>query len=274
MTTARVFPTRTNMSPTDHDCYFGPPGAFTPKYDEVHISCCFTWDLEKAQRLGKEWEGYGQVRYGGSAITSNPGQFEAGKYVAPGVTITSRGCPNKCPWCMVPKMEGKIKTLKIVPGNIVQDNNLLACPDDHVGKVFDMLRTQRAINFSGGFESRRVTDKIVEDLRGLKIQYIWLAYDTEANKETVRAAAEKLKKYFSRDKVRCYVLVGFRDDTKEEALRRLKYAWDIGTLPFAMGYRASGYDAKKLGWNTFIRSWSRPAAIKAIMNPKKVEMLF
>ncbi len=266
---ARVFPTRTNMSPMDNDCYFGPPPAFMPEYNEIHISVCFTWDLEKAQRLGDEWGGHGKVRYGGPAITQHPGQLVAGRYIAHGVTITSRGCPNKCPWCMVPKMEGKIRTLKIVPGNIIQDNNLLACPRPHIRKVFDMLRSQRAVNFSGGFESRRVTNWVVEDLRSLKIKYIWLAYDAEPNKKHIEKAIAKLKRYYSREKLRCYVLVGFDSDTKEKAIERLKYIYRIGALPFAMGYRSAEFDAKKLGWSSFIRNWSRPAIIKAMMNPKE-----
>ena len=32
-------------------------------------------------------------------------------------------CNNNCPWCIVPKIEGKLKELPIVPGNIIQDNN-------------------------------------------------------------------------------------------------------------------------------------------------------
>ncbi|GAH28238.1 unnamed protein product, partial [marine sediment metagenome] len=49
--------------------------------------------------------------------------FIPGRYVKEGVTITSRGCPNRCSFCMV---KSPLKELKIYPGNNVIDNNLLA----------------------------------------------------------------------------------------------------------------------------------------------------
>jgi hypothetical protein len=53
MKIARVFPTRTSMTPTDPDAYVGLPDLFTPQYDEVHISVAFTWDIPKVQDLMK-----------------------------------------------------------------------------------------------------------------------------------------------------------------------------------------------------------------------------
>lgn len=271
---ARVFPTITKMRPTDRDCYFGSPDMLTPRYDEIHISCCFTWDLGKANKLIDEWRPYGNVKVGGPAITKNPGLFVPGKYLRPGVTITSRGCPNKCPWCLVPKREGKIKELPVEPGNIIQDNNLLACSDSHISKVFDMLRGQRQIDFSGGLESCRITDKIVEGLRSLKIYQLWLAYDHPNQKRSVKKAILKLRKVFKRDKVRCYVLIGTADDTLELAEARLRDVYEMGALPFAMRYRTPSlnwrntYLFKDRAWNLFTREWTRPAIIKSRMKAR------
>ena len=72
---ARVFPTRTSMTPTDRDAYVGLPDLFTPKYDEVHISCAFTWDIPKVKQLIKEWCRYGQVFEGGPAFGDQGGYF-------------------------------------------------------------------------------------------------------------------------------------------------------------------------------------------------------
>lgn len=259
MKIARVFPTRTSMTPTDPDAYVGLPLMMMPDYDEIHISCCFTWDILQAQLLRKEWGNYGQVKIGGPAYNDSGNYFESGKYLKRGVTITSRGCPNNCSFCFVPKREGKIRELPIVEGNIVQDNNLLACSKSHIDKVFDMLKTKRHIDFSGGFEASRVTDEIVEKLRDLKIYQMWLAYDHDNADKPLKKAVDKLSKYFKRDKIRCYVLIGYENDTIEKAENRLKKAWDIGTLPFAMLYKPKDY-AKD--WKTFQREWTRPAIIK------------
>jgi len=262
------------MSPKDHDAYFGPPGLYTPKYDEIHISVTFTWDLPKVEMLKEEWSRYGSVKVGGPALEDPGDEFVAGRYLKEGVTITSRGCPydsSRCPFCFVPVREGPIRELPIVPGNIVQDNNLLACSKTHRDKVFAMLRTQKRIDFAGGLEAGRVTDSIVEDLRSLKINQLWLSYDMPERKAGLIRAVEKLKRYFPRYKIRCYVLIGYQGDTLYKAEERLKEAWDIGTLPFAMRYRTGvgqwegTYLFAGRQWNLLTRKWTRAAAIKADM---------
>lgn len=271
MKIARVFPTRTNMCPKDEDVYFGLPGLYTPKYDEVHISATFTWDIPKIEILNKEWSRYGQVKVGGPALGDPGGDFVAGRYLKDGVTITSRGCPHNCSFCFVPVREGKIRELPIIPGSVIQDNNLLACSKSHLRKVFAMLRTQRHIDFAGGLEAGRITDGVVDELRSLKIHQIWLSHDSPERLSSLKKAVGKLKRYFKRDKIRCYVLIGYKGDSLSKATSRLKEAWEIGTLPFAMRYRTpepkweGTYLFKERAWNILTRQWSRPAIIKSLL---------
>ena len=271
MKIARVFPRKTNMSPTDEDCYFGFPPFKCPQYDEIHISVCFTWDLPKIEQLIRQWEPYGKVRLGGPAYDDAGDGFVSGMYLKPGVTITSRGCLNDCPWCFVPKREGHIRELPIHPGHIVQDNNLLACSKLHIQKVFAMLRGQHQIDFSGGFEADKITNSVVEDLRNLAIRHIWVSYDHPNQKNATQKAIERLKRYFTRDKVRCYVLIGHNGDTLDKAECRLREAYQMGSLPFAMRYRTDDTDwnrsflFRERAWNLLARRWSRPAIIKAQM---------
>lgn len=53
MNIARVFPRKTNMSPTDELAFFGLPTVenLAMEIDEVHISVTFSWDLEKSEEL-------------------------------------------------------------------------------------------------------------------------------------------------------------------------------------------------------------------------------
>jgi len=272
MRIARVFPSKTNMCPMDNDAYFGEPDLFTPQYDEIHISVTFTWDKAKAEGLRKAWESWGRVRIGGPAYDDPGGEFITGRYLRQEATTTSRGCPNHCDFCLVPKREGKIRELNIKAGSIVQDNNLLACSKAHRDRVFDMLKTQHRVHFSGGFESARITDEIVEQLRGLRIYQMWLAYDRPNAEKPLIKAVDKLKRYFKRYKIRCYVLVGYYGDTTEKAEQRLRRAWEIGTLPFAMRYRMpvenkmDTYLFKAREWSLLTRTWTRPAAISSVMN--------
>ena len=120
---ARVFARKTNLCPTDKDAYFGVPGFFTPEYDEVHISVTFTWDIEYAEFLAKQWKTVSpKVLIGGPAIRGLgiPGVFKPGVYLKKGVTITSRGCPYDCSHCFVQRREGGIQELPIYPGNIME----------------------------------------------------------------------------------------------------------------------------------------------------------
>ena len=269
MKIARVFPTRTSMTPTDPDAYVGLPDLFTPQYDEVHISVTFTWDIPKVKELENGWRKYGVVRCGGPALNSYAGVFR-GDYTRRSVSITSRGCPNNCSFCFVPKREGKIRTLPIVEGNIIQDNNLTACPKNHIDKVFRMLSKQKGVVFQGGVESARVDDYFVDKLRGISLKEVWLAYDHDNADKPLITAVNRLSKYFKRDKIRCYVLIGYGNDTIEKAEIRLRKAWEIGTLPFAMLYRDKKNTPQTKEWKRFQRLWTRPAIIKSKMVASKL----
>ena len=272
---ARVFPKKMSMSPDDKDVYFGEPDLFTPYYDEIHISITFTWDIKRGEYLAEQWSEKGKVKIGGVVFDDTGGEFEVGKYVKRGIVMTSRGCPNKCPFCFVPKREGKIRELEIKEGNIIQDNNLLACSNQHIRKVFNMLKSQKKVNFKGGFESTRIKDWIIEELRNLNIAEIWLSYDLPISDKSLIKTVNKLKKYFSRNQIRCYVLIGYYGDTLEKANKRLRRAWEIGTLPFAQRYRTPSLDwnntylFKEKGWQKLQRAWNRPAITKSIMKEEK-----
>jgi hypothetical protein len=262
------------MTPNDENAFVGEPPLGCPEYDEAHISVTFTWDITKGEYLASQWVGYAkQVRMGGPAVDSLNGEFISGRYLKSEVTITSRGCPNKCWFCLVPKRnDGLLTELQIKPGRIVQDDNLLACSPKHIEAVFDMLKNQKTIEFSGGLEALRVTPRIAEDLSKLRIYQIWLAYDTPEDEEPLRWAIANLRPYFKREKIRCYVLIGFPGDTLSKAETRLKRAWEIGTIPFAMRYRkpASNFNdsfvCRERAWNILTRQWTRPAIIKSIMD--------
>ena len=137
----RVFPHKTSYTPDEKDPYVYvanglcqvPALALFPEFDEVHISCVFTWDREFCQKLQWQFRGFTDkpVKLGGPAFRSDTPDFTPGLYVREGVTFTSRGCKNNCPWCMVPKVEGKLKELPITPGNIIQDNNFLQTSQAH-----------------------------------------------------------------------------------------------------------------------------------------------
>jgi hypothetical protein len=259
MRIARVFPTKTSMSPVDKDAYFDGPGIFTPQYDEVHISTVFSWDIPRANELAKQWSGKGLVKIGGPAISGEPiTPFQSGMYLRPGITITSRGCPNRCCFCLI--KQDLIEFDDFPEGNIIQDNNILACSARHWRLVIDMLKNQREIEFKGGLEARRLTPQKVEDLKILRIKSLWFACDTPEAIPEIRKVG-KLLKDFKRKKLYCYVLIG--KDQREEK-ERLNKVYEAGFYPFAQLYKAVEPIAYSHDWKMFQRQWSRPAAIYAM----------
>lgn len=261
----RVFPRRTSYTPQDALAVIGDPGLFEPPpFDAIAVSCVFTWDKAEAERLRHAWaERYPDVSVmiGGPAFAARGAEFCPGRFVKRGVSISSRGCPGKCPWCFVPSREGPLRLLPIATGNIINDNNVLAWPRVHFEKLCQMLQGQRRIRFAGGFEASRLTVWHIERLRRLSIEEVFFAADHDRALPAVRKASRALG--LSRRKMRCYVLIGYKESI-DQAARRLENVWDAGLLPFAQLYR-DPYDSIlwMREWKMLARKWSRPAMMKA-----------
>ena len=264
----RVFPSRNSYTPDDDMVFIGNPPLFIPEHKEVHISCAFTWDKAACEELAFQWEGRTNkpVKLGGPAYGSEAMDFTPGMYTKKNIIYTTRGCNNNCPWCIVPKLEGRLRELEIHPGNIIQDNNFLQASKQHQDKVFEMLKGQRAIAFRGGLEAHLLTDHFVEGIRDLRIAELWLACDTDARLPDFKKACEKLTKAgFDRNKIRCYVLSYGKELEKDEV--RAREVYEAGAMPFVQLYR--DFSDKKTAYSKEVdrwaRQWQRPAIIKARM---------
>ncbi len=257
------------MVPRDSYAFIGEPPLIRPEADVVDISCTFSWDKYEAERLQAAWsQYYFNVRLGGPAYNSVIESFTPGKYIMPGVTFTSRGCANQCPWCIVPEIEGKglFEYHDFPPGYIIQDNNILQCSKTHIARVFEMLRYQgRAVTFSGGLDSRLVTGSFVDELRTVTVKQVFLACDTVKALKPLREAIKRIGLPFNR--TRCYVLLKFDpSETIEMATARLRDVAEAGAMPFAQLYQPPAKFIKyPREWRELARRWSRPAIIKAMV---------
>ena len=123
----------------------------------------FTYDKMFAEYLAEQWRHVAPVKIGGVAYGDRGEDFVPGKYIKPGYIFTSRGCPRRCWFCSVWKRDPVPRLLPIVDGWNILDDNLLACPRDHVDAVFAMLRRQgRHIEFTGGLEALALQDYQLE----------------------------------------------------------------------------------------------------------------
>jgi hypothetical protein len=266
---ARVFPRRTNATPTDSLAFVGGPDIFskTLEADRAHISVAFTWDLPAAEKMAKEWAQIAPTEIGGPATGQRGEDFTPGMYLKEGYVITSRGCSNRCWFCSVWRREGKvIRELPITDGWNVLDDNLLACSESHIRSVFTMLgRQRRRPLFTGGLEAARLKPWHVEELAKLRPKEMFFAYDTPDDRDPLFDAGKLLlENGFNRQShsLRAYVLLGYPGDTFEKAEKRLTETMQAGFLPFAMLYRDQS-GIRSPGWIRFSWPWSRPAAISA-----------
>ena len=263
----RVFPRRTKATPNDESAWIGSPDLFV-EADAVEVSVTFTWDKLRAERLAAEWERIAPVTMSGPAIEPPTGDFEPGRFLRHGYTITSRGCPNRCWFCRAWK--GGFRELPVRDGWIVQDDNLLACSEPHIRAVFAMLARQpKRVSFAGGLEAARLKDWHVELLAGLKPRPdVFLAYDEPDDWEPLVVAAGKLREAgftAASHRLRCYVLIGQPGDRLDGATDRLESVVKLGLTPSAMLYRGPNGTRPSIEWRRLQRSWMRPAAIHSML---------
>ena len=258
----RVFVRRTRGTPEDGMSFIGDPGLFLPEAEEVHVSVAFSWDVEEAWRLVHAWSKfYRTVLIGGPALTGRVdlGDFEPGMYLKRGYVITTRGCPNRCWFCLVPDREGLLREMPIRDGFDVLDNNLLAASRGHIERVLDMLvRQKERARFTGGLEARRVEPWFAAALKEIRPAAGFLAYDRPGEEAAVRDAARLLLPCFTSRRLGCYVLCGYACDTLSAARGRCQFAAELGMVPFPMYYRGGDWSGRVPGdWRVFLRRNSR-----------------
>jgi hypothetical protein len=266
----RVFARKTSFTPTDDLAFYGPPPLFhLPVKDNVCVSVTFTWDIANGEYLARQWSTrFRNVKLGGPAFGDPGGEFVPNRFIKEGVTFTSRGCTKRCPPCLVPIREGKLRELKIQPGYIVQDNNLLACSRGHILEVFDMLSRQtKGAEFKGGLDIDYLKRWHIDLLKSIKVNELWVACDRKEDLKRLDKAAD-LFGDFSINKKHCYVLVGKDGETQEEAQDRCIAVYRKGFLPFAQLYRDEQARQSRGEWRNFCYFWTHPGLYKKTISVK------
>lgn len=176
----------------------------------------------------------------------------------------TRGCPNKCKWCIVPKKEGNVKPYmtmdEIAEGNktknlILMDNNVLAS-DFSLEQIEIAVKKGYKIDFNQGLDARLITDDIAKLLASAKwLTYIRVACDQSSQIKHVEKANELLRKHGYTKELFCYCLL----QDFNESYERLKYLYQYrGQItPHCQGYR--NFDDKHQilpTWQTDMMRWA------------------
>lgn len=128
----------------------------------------------------------------------------------------TRGCPNHCRWCVVPKKEGNIRPYRrwqdLVRHDtdklVLMDNNILAS-DFGLEQLAGLVGNSYRIDLNQGMDARLVTPEIAEVLARLKwIRFLRFSCDQESQIEPIYHTCELLGKYGVRPyRVFVYLLV-------------------------------------------------------------------
>lgn len=159
------------------------------------------------------------------------------------VGFLTRGCVNRCPWCVVPRKEGAIRANADIEeflggrrNAVLLDNNVLASGWG-LEQIEKIIRLGVRVDFNQGLDARQIArnTEIAELLSRVKwSKYIRMAYDSSAVRDNVHRAIERLKKCGVKPaKMFFYVLVRDVDD----ALGRIEELRALGCQPFAQPYR-------------------------------------
>lgn len=225
--------------------------------DRVYVSCIFIENRDQCF----DWEGFAAIGGSGYDLTMKlPPEIEI---VRPHINLgfTSRGCPRDCPFCIVPRKEGKFTVvgdlLDLWDGDTksiltVMDNNILA-DTEHFRKICGQARDNRIrVDFNQGLDHRFLTGEVVTELKTIRHKEFRFAFDNPEDLPGVDNAISLLQSNGLRSSF-WYVLVGF--DTKfREDLMRLNYLRDRGQTAFVQRY-------KKTRGNRLLAQWANQHAL-------------
>lgn len=143
----------------------------------------------------------------------------------------TRGCPNRCRWCVVPKKEGNIRPYRkwqeLVRQDtdklVLMDNNILAS-DFGIEQLAGLIGSPYRIDLNQGMDARLVTPEIAEVLARLKwIRFLRFSCDQESQIEPILRTCELLEKYGVRPyRVFVYLLVTADLDSASHRVEALK----------------------------------------------------
>lgn len=216
-------------------------------YDRVYMSKVFTFspdvdtviDADEIVRGGTGYKDYGSLP---PEIESMKPDYSIYPNFKQAVGFLTRGCIRNCPWCIVPKKEGRIRAaatwqeIKRPDSReiVFLDNNVLAC-DHGLQQIEEMGGQPVWVDFNQGLDARLITPDVAKLLSKLHwIKFIRLSCDTSAMLPVIENAVEYMKSAgISKSRFWAYALV----QDVEEAHSRVLRLREMGVQPFAQPYR-------------------------------------
>ena len=224
--------------------------------DMVYISCVFKKNADQARGISKFYPD-AEIDIGGSGIDLKKELPEFIEETKPNYDLypstysqgyTSRGCPRKCPFCVVPEKEGMIREVQH-PSEfhdsrfdtcMIMDNNLFATSNEWQKSVFSWFIDNKIKMLSPqGWDIRLLTMERAKLLKTIRhAGQIHFAWDNLKDEQAVRKGIALLETtgFDLKHRISFYVLAGY-NTTFEQDLYRCETLKNLGVQAFVMPYK-------------------------------------
>lgn len=154
----------------------------------------------------------------------------------------TRGCPNKCPHCIVWRKEGNIHPAADIEDFcrhdkvLLMDNNVLAS-DWGIKQIEKIIKLGIRVDFNQGLDARLIDDSMAKLLSKVKwLEPLRLACDSSSMMSVIQKAVEALRWYNTTPtRYSCYVLL--RPGEIEDAVKRVRFLKGLHLDPFVQPYQ-------------------------------------
>lgn len=136
----------------------------------------------------------------------------------------TRGCPNKCPWCVVPRKEGRIKPYRdvdeVAAGRtklVLMDNNILAAGDYAIEQLDKVIARGYHIDFNQAIDARLVDEAFAKRLAKIKWIHSRIRFgcDTHAQIAQCQRAMDLIHSHGFKGEFFLYTMIGGANDFRE-----------------------------------------------------------
>lgn len=161
----------------------------------------------------------------------------------------TRGCCNKCPWCVVPKKEGAINPYwdieRVLDGKkkaVLMDNNILAAGEYGMQQLRRIAEMGIRVDFNQALDARLVNEENAALLGRIKWigNTIRLGCDTHGQINDCENAIELIDKNGYKGIYFLYTMIGGGNSTIQECYERINY-WRKRNLVLAEQHHGKRY---------------------------------
>lgn len=250
---------------------FVQPRLWEPTYDRVYGSAIFSWSAHKLTELQGAWP---DAIVGGTALDTwetveeSIGQPEYEHYdysIYPefqySLGFTQRGCRLNCGFCVVPKKEGKPRSVNTIhdiwrsdtPRCVILLDNDFFGQEQWEERLDEIRDGDFRVSFNQGINVRMITPETAAAIASVRYsddqfkgRRLYTAWDNLGQEKVFFRGLDMLNEAGIPSKhVMVYMLIGYApNETMDEVLHRFNLLNDAGCLPYPMVYNNANKELK------------------------------